>query len=224
MIDAHFVSMFDLSIFGARCFLSGFFSPDKVAILDESTRSGGVGATISALVAEELYDELDAPVRFRNTVPNYLIALDNRIKVLDIWQYRTFDKWQYRTFDMYQMVSNCSWYNAHPCVTIQCTPQTLVERFPYTMHASNYSKNYASRCYHFESTNELRVVSQPTDLPLSPCVTAGEASVHGRRSGAVRVEHGEGGGEAWGRLDRSGHRPRQKRLRILTKPGDIHLT
>eukprot|EP00904_Undaria_pinnatifida_P006268 jgi/Undpi1/2771/HiC_scaffold_14.g06148.m1 len=35
----------------------------KVAILDESTRSGGVGATISALVAEELYDELDAPVR-----------------------------------------------------------------------------------------------------------------------------------------------------------------
>lgn len=40
---------------------------DKVAILDESTRSGGVGATISALVAEGLYDELDAPVRFDRT-------------------------------------------------------------------------------------------------------------------------------------------------------------
>ncbi|CAM9197583.1 unnamed protein product [Ascophyllum nodosum] len=35
----------------------------KVAILDESTRSGGVGATISAIVSEDLYDELDAPVR-----------------------------------------------------------------------------------------------------------------------------------------------------------------
>ncbi|CAN0070055.1 unnamed protein product [Ectocarpus sp. 6 AP-2014] len=35
----------------------------KVAILDESTRSGGVGASISAIVSEELYDELDAPVR-----------------------------------------------------------------------------------------------------------------------------------------------------------------
>ncbi|CAN0238700.1 unnamed protein product, partial [Hapterophycus canaliculatus] len=34
-----------------------------VAILDESTRSGGVGASISAIVSEELYDELDAPVR-----------------------------------------------------------------------------------------------------------------------------------------------------------------
>ncbi|CAM9465295.1 unnamed protein product [Chrysoparadoxa australica] len=35
----------------------------KVAILDESTLSGGVGATVSALVHEQLYDELDAPVR-----------------------------------------------------------------------------------------------------------------------------------------------------------------
>lgn len=37
---------------------------EQVAILDESTRSGGVGATISAIVAEEFYDELDAPVCF----------------------------------------------------------------------------------------------------------------------------------------------------------------
>merc|ERR1712086_563478 len=35
----------------------------KVAILDESTFSGGVGATVSAAVSEQLYDELDAPVR-----------------------------------------------------------------------------------------------------------------------------------------------------------------
>merc|ERR1711871_660127 len=32
-------------------------------ILDESTQSGGVGASISALVGEELFDELDAPVK-----------------------------------------------------------------------------------------------------------------------------------------------------------------
>lgn len=35
----------------------------KVAILDESTLSGGVGATISSLIAEKCYFELDAPVR-----------------------------------------------------------------------------------------------------------------------------------------------------------------
>ena len=35
----------------------------KLAILDESTKSGGVGATISAAVSEELFDLLDAPVR-----------------------------------------------------------------------------------------------------------------------------------------------------------------
>jgi pyruvate/2-oxoglutarate/acetoin dehydrogenase E1 component/TPP-dependent pyruvate/acetoin dehydrogenase alpha subunit len=35
----------------------------KMCILDESTKSGGVGATISAMVSEELFDLLDAPVR-----------------------------------------------------------------------------------------------------------------------------------------------------------------
>jgi len=34
----------------------------RLAILDESTRSGGVGATVSALVNEQLFDELDGPV------------------------------------------------------------------------------------------------------------------------------------------------------------------
>jgi TPP-dependent pyruvate/acetoin dehydrogenase alpha subunit/pyruvate/2-oxoglutarate/acetoin dehydrogenase E1 component len=36
---------------------------NKMAILDESTKSGGVGATISAQVSEELFDLLDAPVK-----------------------------------------------------------------------------------------------------------------------------------------------------------------
>merc|ERR1712157_97510 len=35
----------------------------KVALLDESTKSGGVGATISARISEELFDLLDAPVK-----------------------------------------------------------------------------------------------------------------------------------------------------------------
>ncbi|CAL6405370.1 unnamed protein product [Bathycoccus prasinos] len=34
----------------------------KLIILDESTRTGGVGATLSAIVSENLFDELDAPV------------------------------------------------------------------------------------------------------------------------------------------------------------------
>jgi pyruvate/2-oxoglutarate/acetoin dehydrogenase E1 component/TPP-dependent pyruvate/acetoin dehydrogenase alpha subunit len=35
----------------------------KVTILDESTNSGGVGATVSALIHEQCFDLLDAPVR-----------------------------------------------------------------------------------------------------------------------------------------------------------------
>lgn len=36
---------------------------NKLCILDESTKSGGVGATISAVIAEELFDLMDAPVK-----------------------------------------------------------------------------------------------------------------------------------------------------------------
>jgi len=36
---------------------------NKLCILDESTKTGGVGATISARVSEELFDLLDAPVK-----------------------------------------------------------------------------------------------------------------------------------------------------------------
>jgi len=36
---------------------------NKICILDESTKSGGIGATISAAVSEELFDLLDAPVK-----------------------------------------------------------------------------------------------------------------------------------------------------------------
>jgi len=35
----------------------------KIAILDESTQSGGVGATVSAAIAEQCFDLLDAPVQ-----------------------------------------------------------------------------------------------------------------------------------------------------------------
>ena len=35
---------------------------NKLCILDESTRSGGVGATISSRVCEEMFDLLDAPI------------------------------------------------------------------------------------------------------------------------------------------------------------------
>lgn len=35
----------------------------KICILDESTQSGGVGATVSARISEELFDLLDAPVK-----------------------------------------------------------------------------------------------------------------------------------------------------------------
>jgi len=35
----------------------------KLTILDESTHSGGVGATISAMVNEQCFDLLDAPVK-----------------------------------------------------------------------------------------------------------------------------------------------------------------
>jgi pyruvate/2-oxoglutarate/acetoin dehydrogenase E1 component len=35
----------------------------KVVILDESTASGGVGATVSAQIHEQCFDLLDAPVR-----------------------------------------------------------------------------------------------------------------------------------------------------------------
>merc|ERR1712078_766014 len=35
----------------------------KIAILDESTHSGGVGATISAMVSEQCFNLLDAPVK-----------------------------------------------------------------------------------------------------------------------------------------------------------------
>lgn len=36
---------------------------NKLIILDESTKTGGVGASISARISEELFDLLDAPVK-----------------------------------------------------------------------------------------------------------------------------------------------------------------
>ena len=35
----------------------------ELCILDESTKIGGVGTTISAVISEEIFDMLDAPVK-----------------------------------------------------------------------------------------------------------------------------------------------------------------
>jgi len=53
-------SLKPLDIAGIKASLS---RTHKIAILDESTHSGGVGATVSAMVAEQCFDLLDAPVR-----------------------------------------------------------------------------------------------------------------------------------------------------------------
>mmetsp|Transcript_10801 Transcript_10801/g.29845 ORF Transcript_10801/g.29845 Transcript_10801/m.29845 type:complete len:817 (-) Transcript_10801:60-2510(-) len=62
---------FDIDLIELRCLKpldmetikTSLARTNKLAILDESTKSGGVGATISAQVSEELFDLLDAPVK-----------------------------------------------------------------------------------------------------------------------------------------------------------------
>lgn len=54
----------------------------KVCLLDESTYSGGVGATISAILGEEFYDELDAPVKrlcMGNTPVPYASSMEKKV-------------------------------------------------------------------------------------------------------------------------------------------------
>merc|ERR1712071_167001 len=46
---------------------------NKLIILDESTKSGGVGATISAQVGEELFDLLDAPVPYASSMEKAVV-------------------------------------------------------------------------------------------------------------------------------------------------------
>lgn len=62
---------FDIDLIELRCLkpldmetiATSLARTNKLAILDESTKSGGVGATISAQVSEELFDLLDAPIK-----------------------------------------------------------------------------------------------------------------------------------------------------------------
>jgi pyruvate/2-oxoglutarate/acetoin dehydrogenase E1 component len=62
---------FDIDLIELRCLKpldmetikKSLSKTNKLCILDESTKSGGVGATISAQVSEELFDLLDAPVK-----------------------------------------------------------------------------------------------------------------------------------------------------------------
>ena len=60
--DCDLVELTCLKPFDAETVRTSLARTHKVCILDESTRSGGVGATMSALVAETMFDELDAPV------------------------------------------------------------------------------------------------------------------------------------------------------------------
>ena len=70
-IDAIKEEGFDIDLIELRCLKpldmetigKSLARTNKLAILDESTKSGGVGATISARVSEELFDLLDAPVK-----------------------------------------------------------------------------------------------------------------------------------------------------------------
>jgi len=62
---------FDIDIVELRCLKpldlatikESLSRTNKLVILDESTKSGGVGATVSSAISEELFDLLDAPIR-----------------------------------------------------------------------------------------------------------------------------------------------------------------
>ena len=60
--DVDLIELTCLKPFDSETIKASLSKTHKLAILDESTRSGGVGATMSALVSEMLFDELDAPV------------------------------------------------------------------------------------------------------------------------------------------------------------------
>lgn len=60
--DCDLVELTCLKPFDADTIRASLQRTHKLCILDESTRSGGVGATMSALVSETMFDELDAPV------------------------------------------------------------------------------------------------------------------------------------------------------------------
>jgi len=62
-IDVDLIEMRSLKPLDVDTIRESLKRTHKVAILDESTLSGGVGATISAIISEQCYYELDAPVK-----------------------------------------------------------------------------------------------------------------------------------------------------------------
>ncbi len=62
-LDIDLIELRTLKPFDMATVRASLARTHKAAILDESTLSGGVGATISALIHENCYYELDAPVR-----------------------------------------------------------------------------------------------------------------------------------------------------------------
>jgi len=61
--DIDLIELRSLKPLDMETIASSLSKTHKLCILDESTKSGGVGATISARVSEELFDLLDAPVK-----------------------------------------------------------------------------------------------------------------------------------------------------------------
>lgn len=61
--DIDLIELRSLKPLDMETIASSLAKTHKLAILDESTKSGGVGATISARVSEELFDLLDAPIK-----------------------------------------------------------------------------------------------------------------------------------------------------------------
>ncbi|EKX42366.1 hypothetical protein GUITHDRAFT_164161 [Guillardia theta CCMP2712] len=62
-MDIDLIELRSLKPLDRETILASLKRTHKLAILDESTQSGGVGATISAIVSEEMFNELDAPVK-----------------------------------------------------------------------------------------------------------------------------------------------------------------
>ena len=62
-LDIDLIELRSLKPLDVATIRSSLSRTHKLVILDESTYSGGVGATISAIISEEMFDELDAPVK-----------------------------------------------------------------------------------------------------------------------------------------------------------------
>jgi pyruvate/2-oxoglutarate/acetoin dehydrogenase E1 component/TPP-dependent pyruvate/acetoin dehydrogenase alpha subunit len=62
-LDIDLIEMRSLKPLDMETIRTSLARTHKVTILDESTNSGGVGATVSALIHEQCFDLLDAPVR-----------------------------------------------------------------------------------------------------------------------------------------------------------------